>query len=80
MNRFGGGTEAEEIVKSGVNTRLLSLEIEKHVTEYIAKGGRIRVVDNGFCKAPELTSWTNDEAAIKARKNGAKRANLRVVK
>ena len=80
MNRFGGGTESEELVKSGVNTRLLSLEIEEHIKDFIAKGGRIRIVDNGFCKAPELTSFTNTEAAIKARKNGAKRANLRLVK
>ena len=72
MNRFGGGTESEELVKSGANTRLLSLEIESHIKDFIAKGGRIRIVDNGFCLAPNLTSFTNTEAAIKARKNGTR--------
>ena len=80
MNRFGGGTESEELVKSGANTRLLSLEIEEHIKDFISKGGRIRIVGNGFCKAPELTSWTNDEAAKQARKNGSKKAKLRIVK
>ena len=72
MNRFGNGYEAEEDVKTGWCNRQLSLEIQEQTKEYVARGGRIRVVDKGFCLAPNLTSFTNTEAAIKARKNGTR--------
>ncbi len=80
MITFGSGYEAEDMFKSSINTRQLSMEIQEQIQDYISRGGRIRIVDQGFCKAPELTSWTNDEAAIKARKNGTKNSKLRAVK
>ena len=80
MITFSSGYESEEMFKSSVNTRQLSIEIQEQTREYLARGGRIRVVSEGFCKAPDLTSWTNEEAAIKARKNGTRNSKLRAVK
>ena len=72
MITFQSGYDADDTVKIGANTRQLSMEIQEQTKEYLARGGRIRVVDKGFCLAPNLTSFTNTEAAIKARKNGTR--------
>jgi len=83
MNRFGSGyeyDETEDILKNRLTNSQLSIEIQKQTKDYISQGGRISIVGQGFCKAPDLTSFSNAEASKKARKNGTRNSKLRAVK
>ena len=77
MITFQNGYDADDTIKIGVNTRQLSMDIQEHTKDFIARGGKISVIGNVY-SSPALTNFNNTREV--ARKNGTRNSKLRAVK